>query len=546
MIVEYKKVRGKSYMQIAIESENINKFELNMIGENIVEGLLECELIFIDGKSKLCYDITSKQNLKTIYENKRLSYKDLKTIILGLTIVIDNIGNYLLDENRLELRPELIFLSFDTPDVFICYNLEKKSTYEESIIDLSEYLLKKIDNNDKDALHLAYTLNSVAIEERCNTKELRKLLVQGQMGHQSVQQKEDCNGSYVEDVRKDCKRRNDSKYQSKVLENDYECINEGYINEGKLNSKGKLNKKYKFNKEDKSNKEDRYERYDKEDRYEQYYKEDRFERYDRYDKEEQEDKYDNEDNNENSIVEFFKNNISFKDEKIIKSLILSCVGIVLVLLILFLTFSRNILPIEQGVLAITGVLIAIIYVVMWIFKEDKEKRILEELTRKDYKDTDDYKDIENYKEQEIHKIRKNNKDLEDHNYQKENRRQIDSTYLSNRLPENTVLLGVREANYQRELMFLDNDEVDEKKNIIIKKYPYIIGKIKDSVDEVINNPLISRIHAKLSKEEEKIVIEDMNSTNGTFVNGYRLLPYSKKEIVSGDKIRFGSHEYMLK
>ena len=36
------------------------------------------------------------------------------------------------------------------------------------------------------------------------------------------------------------------------------------------------------------------------------------------------------------------------------------------------------------------------------------------------------------------------------------------------------------------------------------------------------------------------MIEDLNSTNGTFKNGIRLRPYEKRKLVSGDEIRTGS------
>lgn len=63
-----------------------------------------------------------------------------------------------------------------------------------------------------------------------------------------------------------------------------------------------------------------------------------------------------------------------------------------------------------------------------------------------------------------------------------------------------------------------------------------IGKADDN-DFVINDPHVSRHHAKLMrKEEESLMLEDVGSTNGTFVNGIQIL---KKHVVATDHVRFG-------
>jgi hypothetical protein len=50
---------------------------------------------------------------------------------------------------------------------------------------------------------------------------------------------------------------------------------------------------------------------------------------------------------------------------------------------------------------------------------------------------------------------------------------------------------------------------------------------------------VSREHAQLWMEDEKIFIQDLNSTNGTFVNQQQLEPNTPTEIVSGDELLLG-------
>ena len=86
--------------------------------------------------------------------------------------------------------------------------------------------------------------------------------------------------------------------------------------------------------------------------------------------------------------------------------------------------------------------------------------------------------------------------------------------------------------------------------IEIRKYPFSIGKLDGEVDAVIDSPTVSRIHARIQEYRPDpsagCLIEDLNSTNGTFVNGMRLEPYTKNQIRAGDVIRFADREYILR
>lgn len=79
--------------------------------------------------------------------------------------------------------------------------------------------------------------------------------------------------------------------------------------------------------------------------------------------------------------------------------------------------------------------------------------------------------------------------------------------------------------------------------ILLTEYPFFIGKLKTNVDYCLDQKVISRYHAKITKEEEGYYITDLNSTNGTFVNGQMLQTYEKKEIVFGDEIAFANIAY---
>ena len=57
-----------------------------------------------------------------------------------------------------------------------------------------------------------------------------------------------------------------------------------------------------------------------------------------------------------------------------------------------------------------------------------------------------------------------------------------------------------------------------------------LGRSRDN-DIVVENLAVSRNHARVKRQSGKFVLTDLNSANGTYVNGVRI---SKTEIVDGD------------
>lgn len=64
----------------------------------------------------------------------------------------------------------------------------------------------------------------------------------------------------------------------------------------------------------------------------------------------------------------------------------------------------------------------------------------------------------------------------------------------------------------------------------------IIGR-DPNVDLTIPSPAVSRRHARLIRQGEGYLLEDLGSSNGTYLNGERLL--EQRELKTGDQIRFG-------
>jgi pSer/pThr/pTyr-binding forkhead associated (FHA) protein len=62
-------------------------------------------------------------------------------------------------------------------------------------------------------------------------------------------------------------------------------------------------------------------------------------------------------------------------------------------------------------------------------------------------------------------------------------------------------------------------------------------------DFVVDAPLVSRLHCRLTLQDDGVLVEDLESTNGTFVNGRRV---RKGLLASGDMLRVGRMEFAVR
>ena len=60
-------------------------------------------------------------------------------------------------------------------------------------------------------------------------------------------------------------------------------------------------------------------------------------------------------------------------------------------------------------------------------------------------------------------------------------------------------------------------------NSILSKPLTTIGRLHAGADIQIDDPEVSRIHCALAVRREVILLQDLGSTNGTYVNGSRVL-----------------------
>ncbi|MFR4775980.1 MAG: FHA domain-containing protein, partial [Lachnospira sp.] len=115
---------------------------------------------------------------------------------------------------------------------------------------------------------------------------------------------------------------------------------------------------------------------------------------------------------------------------------------------------------------------------------------------------------------------------------------------------NTILL----SDYQQKkkdlnltLVLQNGQELESyyEERLLPDTFPCAIGNMAAYCSIVIHSELISRLHACIYREDGAFYLEDMNSTNGTFLNGRRLLPKERQLLSDGDMVGFANLLYKV-
>lgn len=171
-------------------------------------------------------------------------------------------------------------------------------------------------------------------------------------------------------------------------------------------------------------------------------------------------------------------------------------------------------------------------------KEKKQKEKMEEIFKKKDQVKNGRSKKENKKEKNIEENKK------EKNWKEKEENKIEKEAIGRK--ENTVhpteILGVSSQLIIGKLIYQGTHNCAD---ILIEEDEFLLGKNGQQVHGVIEADGISRLHARITKQGNIYYIEDLNSTNGTYLNEIPLEYHQKKELYKNDHIRFGREEYVF-
>jgi len=79
--------------------------------------------------------------------------------------------------------------------------------------------------------------------------------------------------------------------------------------------------------------------------------------------------------------------------------------------------------------------------------------------------------------------------------------------------------------------------------ICINKPSFIVGRVRSQADYISGNNAVGKLHAEISVKDNTYYIRDLNSRNGTYINGERIVSNVEHIIQNNDRISFANSEY---
>lgn len=87
--------------------------------------------------------------------------------------------------------------------------------------------------------------------------------------------------------------------------------------------------------------------------------------------------------------------------------------------------------------------------------------------------------------------------------------------------------------------FYVKNDAAKSAQINLAQFPFVIGRAREC-DFVIDSNQVSRLHAQFDFDYQQVVIRDLGSTNGTFLNGERLQANKDYRLRASDVVRISN------
>ncbi len=168
----YKHDLKKAYMILQGGEEDKEDYQVVMLKENEIPGVLKMDVQHIDNHSQYHYDISGKTSFKMLYEKINLSLNEMKSLVNDLLQVLRNLQEYMLDAKCILLDPEYIFCEQDK--YFFCYYPFYDKDIKKEFHRLTEFFVQEVNYRDEEGVRFAYTLHKATMEENYSIEDIMK------------------------------------------------------------------------------------------------------------------------------------------------------------------------------------------------------------------------------------------------------------------------------------------------------------------------------------------------------------------------------------
>ncbi len=526
MKVEYKRDIKRNYMVIWKPEESvIEPYCIRMMEEAISDTILLMQQHSIDDQMLFYYEITGRQSMLHLFEKKLLSYGQLKLFMKQILSALELAYEHLLPEDDFLLIPEYIYLDIVTNMPSLCFLPGYRKDSRKQMSSLLEYLMNKVDYGDKEAVTLVYQLYAASREEGFTLAHILKILdkqdlekvnprtsrvrvgveAEGEKGAEDTLDMRKPGGNLLTDNSK-------GQVAARPLPNGKEAGKKRIGKRGILRESGQ----------------------------------------------EQEHGYGHGD------IPVVMERLEEEREVWrypITSYLLTGVCSAVGILVLVLGFTSGILYNSYGGRIEYGKLLGLILVLLCVeaylmriiwsgsnrlakimsireYIDPRQEDMEEGLPSGDTADRTEMDAADSVLEPS--RLTGRERSI----WQGMLRREAaepeglcaGNGHLEEECNPTCILNGERSSQVPGATVLLKSVDEALYTSVPVTEFPFFIGKLRKNVDYCLQKSAVSRYHAKITKEEDKYCITDLNSTNGTYVNETRLNSYENCELKHGDRV----------
>ena len=161
-----RKINQSSLLLTPDKEYETEKDSIGMFRYHEIPDFLKLEVKKKNTNAQFCYDITSKRSLEQLLEYKSLDYLLLLKILSSFDHACIQTEDYMMTEDDILLEPEFVFVDHNIEKMSYCYLPGNRVDICIQFKGFMGYLLQHLDHRDKQAVQLAYYVYQRVVEDQ--------------------------------------------------------------------------------------------------------------------------------------------------------------------------------------------------------------------------------------------------------------------------------------------------------------------------------------------------------------------------------------------
>ncbi len=179
MEAKYIKDYRHNYMILTCgQKEYAESYSCKLLSGNKVKGILKCSVRYVNGTTCLYYDISSCVPLSQLYQNKRMTYEQVRDLLEQVHGILTELNTYFMEETRLVLMPEFLYYNL-TDNKYLGTFYPEYEAADNPYEPLMDFLLNQIDTEDQQLADRVYQIYEMSEERFFSLEDAIHLLEKG-------------------------------------------------------------------------------------------------------------------------------------------------------------------------------------------------------------------------------------------------------------------------------------------------------------------------------------------------------------------------------